>query len=372
MAGNNFQDLDTLHQLNVVIGDINDAGDIVGNFIDGTDFIVTTTGLAPLDIPVDGDVRVAGLNNAGALVANVSDANGLHGLIDDPNSGTTLFDVPGATAGTQVTDINNNGDVVGVNTALANPQANGGFIGIGFAIPSNTAAFAVRFLLNPSHPKPGWLDFTLQDMTGELAQALSLPPETRGAIISVVTPSGPANNASLRPGDVLTKLDGTTLTDARAFIRTIFELPVGKPTHLTVWRDGQAQDVTATIAEWPNYMPGGGVVSEKMARAMMEKECDPGVKLGTISDEARRQYGLDPTLTGALVTSVEPASEANDLGIVPGDVITAVQAGPVATPNDVHRAVSAAQAQRLSYLAVLVQSKNNVRWLSLSIGGAGS
>ena len=170
--------------------------------------------------------------------------------------------------------IDGNGDVVGVNTALANPQANGGFIGIGFAIPSNTAAFAVRFLLNPSHPKPGWLDFTLQDMTGELAQALSLPPETRGAIISVVTPSGPANNASLRPGDVLTKLDGTTLTDARAFIRTIFELPVGKPTHLTVWRDGQAQDVTATIAEWPNYMPCGGVVSEKMARAMMEKEPD--------------------------------------------------------------------------------------------------
>jgi serine protease Do len=269
--------------------------------------------------------------------------------------------------------VDRNGDVVGIDTALDNPNPNGGFIGIGFAIPSNTANFAVHFLLDPSQPKPGWLGFNLQDMTEALAQAFRLPPETRGAIISAVTSSGPASSASLRPGDVLTKLDGIKLTDSRAFMWAIAKTPVGKLTHLTVWRDRKEQDVTATIAEWPNYMPGGGVVSEKMAQVMMDKEPDPGVKLGAINNEARRQYGLDPTLTvGALVTSVEPDSEAHDLGIVPGDVITATQAEPVGTPNDVQRAISAARAQHLPYLAVLVRSKNSVRWLSLSIGGANS
>jgi serine protease Do len=263
--------------------------------------------------------------------------------------------------------VDRNGDVVGIDTALFNPQATGGFIGIGLAIPSSTADFAVNFLLDPSHPKPGWLGFSLQDMTEGMALALGLPLETRGAIVSVVTPSGPASHASLRPGDVLTELDGTKLKDSRAFMWSIAKMPIGKVAHLKVWRDGREQDVTATITEWPNYMPG---TSEEMAREIMEKEPDTGIKLAAISDATRKQYGLSPSLTGALVTSVEPESEAYDLGIVPGDVITAAQAEPVATPNDVQRALSVAHEQHRPYLAVLIQSKNGVRWHLLSIGGA--
>jgi serine protease Do len=67
--------------------------------------------------------------------------------------------------------------------------------------------------------------------------------------------------------------------------------------------------------------------------------------------------------------SVEPDSEAHDLGIVPGDVITATQAEPVATPKDVQSAISAAHEQHLPYMSVLIQSNNGVRWLSLSIDG---
>ena len=58
-----------------------------------------------------------------------------------------------------------NGEVVGVDTALYNPDVAGGFIGIGFAIPAELAKFVVDRLLDPSHPKPGWLGVTLQDLT---------------------------------------------------------------------------------------------------------------------------------------------------------------------------------------------------------------
>jgi S1-C subfamily serine protease len=107
-----------------------------------------------------------------------------------------------------------------------------------------------------SHPKPGWLGFSLQDMTEGMALALDLPQETRGAIVSSVTPSGPASHASLRPGDVLTELDGTKLRDSRAFMWSIAKMPIGKVAHLKVWHDRSKRDVTATITEWPNYMPG--------------------------------------------------------------------------------------------------------------------
>ena len=98
--------------------------------------------------------------------------------------------------------IDENGDVIGIDTALYNPDQNGGFIGIGFAIPSNTAKFVVKDLLDPLHPKPGWLGVTLQDMTPELAQALGIPRRD-GAIISAIDAGGPASKAGLRTGDVL-------------------------------------------------------------------------------------------------------------------------------------------------------------------------
>jgi serine protease Do len=267
--------------------------------------------------------------------------------------------------------INQDGDVVGVDTALYNPEANGGFIGIGFAIPSNTAKFVADRLLDPNHPKPGWLGFSLQDSTPELAAAFGVP-QYPGAIISAVDPTGPASKASLRPGDVLEKINDAQLSDARAFMRAIVMVPVGKPVHLTVWRDGREQDVPATVAEWPNYMLAGGVMSAHVAQAVIAQAPDPGVRLAPITDASRKQYGLDAKLTGALVSSVEVDCEARDLGIVPGDVITAAQGEAVSSPDDVRRAVKKAHEQRRQYLAVLIQGKRGARWVSLSIGGAGA
>jgi serine protease Do len=119
-------------------------------------------------------------------------------------------------------------------------------------------------------------------------------------------------------------------------------------------------------------MPYGGMMNARAAQAMIAKEPDPGVRLAPITDAARKQYGLDPTLSGALVTTVEQDCEARDLGIKPGDVITAARGEPVASPADVRRAVRAAHVEHRPYLAVLVQSKKTARWVSLSISGAES
>ena len=109
-----------------------------------------------------------------------------------------------------------------------------------------------------------------------------------------------------------------------------------------------------------------------MADAMIASAPDPGVRLAAITEADRKKYALDPKLAGVLVASVQKDCEARDLGIVAGDVITAVQSVPVTSPEDVRRAVQDAHAQHRSYLAILVQSKTSARWLSLSIGATGS
>jgi len=270
--------------------------------------------------------------------------------------------------------VDGEGRVVGVDTALFNPEENGGFIGIGFAIPSDTAKYVTNILLDPQHPMPGWLGVTFQDMTEELTHALGFKPRVpvNGAIISVVDPTGPGAQIGLRPGDVVETINGEAWPDARAFMRAIVMTRVGQKAVLTIWRDGGEKEITATVAEWPNLMPNGGMVSGQMADAMIASAPDPGVRLAAITDADRKKYALDSKLAGVLVASVQKDCEARDLGIVAGDVITAVQGVPVASPQDVRRAVQDAHAQHRSYLAILVQSKTSARWLSLSIGAAGS
>jgi serine protease Do len=267
--------------------------------------------------------------------------------------------------------IDSNGEVVGVDTAFYDPDANGGSIGIGFAIPSNLASFVVRFLLEPNHPKPGWIGVTLQDMSDTLADALAVS-RASGAIVSAVAPSGPADQVGLRPADGLETIDGVQQSDSRAFLRSIVRLPMGTKVHLTGWREGKPLDVTATVGAWPDYRPAQGILRAEAAQNMIEKAPDPGIRLAAITAQARKQYGLDPALAGALVSVVEPDSEAHDLGIVPGDVIINVQGQPIASPANVHQAIETAHKERRRYLAVLVRTKTGLRWVSLSITGSES
>lgn len=263
--------------------------------------------------------------------------------------------------------VDESGDVIGIDTALYNPDQNGGFIGIGFAIPSSTAKFVVDTLLDPRHPKPGWLGVNLQDMTPELTQALGIPRRD-GAIVSAIDPGGPASKAGLRTGDVLQAINNKHPADSRAYQRAIVMIPIGSQAQLAVWRDGKEQTVTATIEEWPNLMPHGGMMTGHMAAMMAQKAPDPGVKVAPITDVARKKYGLDPKQTGVLIASVEADTEASDLGIAPGDVITSIQGTPVTTPDDVANAIKSAHEQHRPYMAVLIQSKNTSRWVSISIG----
>ena len=219
--------------------------------------------------------------------------------------------------------IGSDGTVVGVDTALYNPDDAGGFIGIGFAIPAETARFVAAHLLDPSQPKPGWLGVTLQDLSPELASALSLR-DAKGAIVTAVDAGGPADKAALREGDVLLSLNGTKPGDARAFMRALVLVPPGKQAELAVWRDGKAQALTATMAQWPGAA-STAAANANAVQALKHNKPDPGVKLAPLSDALRKQYNIGPKVSGVVVTSVEKDCEARDLGVFAGDVVVAVQ-----------------------------------------------
>ena len=103
-----------------------------------------------------------------------------------------------------------------------------------------------------------------------------------GSIIAAVDPGGPASTGGSAAGRrAVRDRRCRSPTDSRAFMRAIVQIPVGQPVELTVWRDGKEQTFKATVAEWPNFMPGGGVMSAQTAEAMIQKMPDPGVQAGT-------------------------------------------------------------------------------------------
>ena len=225
------------------------------------------------------------------------------------------------------------------------------------------AKVVVGRLLDPSHPKPGWLGVTLQDLTHELSMALGVAGG-HGAIVAAIDDGGPAYAVGLRPSDVLLAINGLKLSDARAYLRTIVQIPVGQPVALTVWRAGMEQTISATVAEWPNsIIILGANMMEKMNKMMP----DSGLQLATLTNEARAQYGIDAKVKGVLISSVEKDSEAADLGIASGDVVTFVQDAPVTVPNEVHDVARKAYDEQRPFIAVLVQNTKGARWVSLSL-----
>jgi serine protease Do len=166
---------------------------------------------------------------------------------------------------------------------------------------------------------------------------------------------------------VIETVDGVQQSDSRAITRSIIAIRVGTKVHLAGWRGGKPLDVIATVGAWPDYRPAQGIMRAAATRNMIEKAPDPGMRLTAITADARKRYGLDPALTGVLVSGVEPDCEARDLGIVPGDVIINVQGQPVASPDDVRHAIEAAHQERRRYLAMLMRTKAGLHWVSLSI-----
>ena len=153
---------------------------------------------------------------------------------------------PGNSGGALVTA---RGELVGINTAIF--SRSGGSQGIGFAIPISLAEESMRQIIERGHVSRGWLGVEIQEMTPELAESFGLET-TDGVIVAGVLRGGPADEAGLRPGDILTHVAGEPVADVRDALNAIAGLEPGEEAPLTLVRDGETLEQTATIAERPS------------------------------------------------------------------------------------------------------------------------
>jgi len=141
------------------------------------------------------------------------------------------------------------GNLVGINTAIF--SRSGGSQGIGFAIPTSLAKDVMEQIIRHGRPLRGWLGFEGQALSPRLSQELGLTKETTGILVTGVVRNGPAQRAGVRPGDVISVIDGRRIRDGREALLAISSHRPGNPVKVTVLRGGRNIDLTAVAGERP-------------------------------------------------------------------------------------------------------------------------
>jgi serine protease Do len=215
--------------------------------------------------------------------------------------------------------INLDGEVIGINTAIASNT--GGFMGIGFAIPSDMAHSIMDKLIAHGKVMHGMLGVVVQPLDQDLASSFGY--EGTGTLVSQVMPDSPAKSAGLVAGDIITKVDGKSITEPNDLRNLVAMSEPGSSLQLDVVRKGEAMTVTAKVGELPSKGgQAGGGGAEKATDAL-------GLGLRTLSESMAGELGLDADTHGVLVESVEGDSPASRAGLREGDVILEVQDQPI-------------------------------------------
>ena len=236
--------------------------------------------------------------------------------------------------------VNLQGEVVGINTAIA--SRTGGYMGIGFAIPVNTARNIANTLVKDGHVERGWLGAQIQDLTEDMAKTFGVAADS-GVVIGGVMPDSPAEKAGLQAEDIVVRLQDQPMTSAGQLRTAVAAFAPGTSVDLRVIRDGKAVSLRVTL----------GLLDEKMLTRFgrgAQPETEPEPEETTVADSGLSVQDLTAELaeqlqirddSGAVVVDVERGGVAQRAGIRVGDLIVAISGEPVAKAVDVTRLLTA-------------------------------
>jgi serine protease Do len=265
--------------------------------------------------------------------------------------------------------LDRDGEVLGVATILVTASAGQGSEGLGFAIASKEAEYAVQHLLHPDIGSVGWIGVHVQDVTPPLQRAFHLQ-YPGGCLITQIDDDSPAYDYGLQVGDVITRYGDIMPENSRALIHDIAVTPANQTVPVTVERNGKVLTIDVTITYWPDLAAPLSSVLTSMQDAAAASPPDFGLVLSPMTGAAKRLYKLPADGHGVVVAAVDPASDAFTVGISSGDVIEQVGNTSVDSPEQVLQAMQKAEAND-RFVALLVAKQDTKRWIALYSGHTG-
>ncbi|HEX4408162.1 MAG TPA: Do family serine endopeptidase [Xanthobacteraceae bacterium] len=275
--------------------------------------------------------------------------------INRGNSGGPLFNL--------------DGEVIGINTAIISPS--GGSIGIGFAVPSDSAQPVLDQLRQFGETRRGWLGVRIQQVTDDIADSLGIKP-AHGALVAGIDDKGPAKPAGIEAGDVVVTFDGHDVKEMHDLPRIVADTPVGKTVDVVVIHQGKQETHKVTVGRLND--------TDKVASAEVKKDDEPaqkstvqktlGLELSALSDDMRKKFKVRDDIKGVLVTKVDAsvAMADPDKRLAPGDVIVEMQYQAVGNPADIQKRVDTLKSQGKKIAVLLVSNADGeTRFVALNL-----
>ena len=248
--------------------------------------------------------------------------------------------------------LNMKGEVIGINTAIASNT--GGYMGIGFAIPSNIAKQIMEQLIATGSVTRGFLGVALQRIDQDLATAFNLD-KPEGGLIADVTKGSPAEKAGLKQGDIILKYNGNVVDNISQFRNSIALTTPGTSVKLTVLRGKETLPISLVVGTYP---------SDKNA-ASNEKIDRLGLVVQDLTPEVAQSLGYASGESGVVITKVDTNSISALAGIRKGSIIQAVNQEKVTTLEEFNKAID--KTEKGKPVLLLIKQGNMMRFVSLKV-----
>lgn len=247
--------------------------------------------------------------------------------------------------------LNIQGEVIGINTAIF--SRSGGYMGIGFAIPSNMASHIMKQIIESGSVTRGFLGVSLQPIDKDLADAFNLE-KPEGALISEVVKDSPADKAGLKQGDIILEYEKTPVKSIGGLRNAISMMQPGSTITFKINRKGKILKIPVTIGNAAESAAAAGSVVSKL-----------GFEVENLTAETAQQLGYSSLNGGIVITKVKPNSPAATAGIRPGFLI--VQVGDKKVTNVAEFNAATAESSKQGRILLLVRSGNMNRFYTFKL-----
>ena len=249
--------------------------------------------------------------------------------------------------------VNARGELIGINTAIFSQS--GGYMGIGFAVPSNMVRSVMEQLIKGGKVIRGYLGVSIQELSQELAKQFGAT-ESRGVLITDVLGDSPAKRGKLERGDVIVEYDGHAVVNPTQFRNLVAQTPVGKKVHVKFLRGGKEREQEVTVVEQPLTLARvGGETDEEESRV---DGVLAGVEVRELSSDIVKRFSVPRDKTGVVVVRVAQSSAAEEAGLRAGDVITEINRKPIAGLRDYSKTIGNLGAKESALVLVLRNSRS--------------
>ncbi len=236
--------------------------------------------------------------------------------------------------------LNINGEIIGINTAIA--TQNGGYQGIGFALPVNQAARVYNQIIKHGKVTRGSIGVGWQKYEKQ-SEVLKAMGATSGVLVDSVAKGGPAEKAGIKPEDIIVALNGKTVKDGDDLVARVSEMPVGADATLTVDRQGKKMDFNLKImdreevfADDPRFSRNRRPDAPERATPEGAQQAKFGISIRALTEAEREELPTE-SKSGLLVTRVEVDSFADEIGLMERDVIVSINRNPVNSLDEVKK-----------------------------------